>query len=310
MLTSIFTSIAPAKINLYLHVNGVRQDGLHLLDSLFAFTCLGDQISLHEAPELGLNVTGYHKKDQLSFINNNIIIKTIKIVAHMLNRPPNLHVSLTKRLPIAAGLGGGSSNAATVLRLLTEIWPETRQLNMYEIAKMLGSDVSAFVPEKTALAVSGAGDTLDHVPTLPPLFVVLATPSYPVYTKDIFGRMRSTSPPKHCTQDPLTEQDFTSSSNFIKALTHRSNHLEPHAFELLPEIKTLKKDMIERQNCALARMSGSGGTVFGLFKDAPDADRAQVELKKIYPDYWVQATPLLTHFPSTTQESSCIKPIN
>ena len=163
---------APAKINLYLHVTGKRPDGYHLLDSLFAFARDGDVITAKQADGLSLEIIG---APDLSAGEDNIVIKAARKLAAALGIEPNAHLILEKNLPIASGIGGGSTDAAAALKALQVLWKKTLpDEKLYALALELGADVPSCLAGK-AVQVSGVGEILTPAPEIPALPPVITT---------------------------------------------------------------------------------------------------------------------------------------
>ena len=278
---------APAKLNLYLHVTGRRADGYHELDSLVTFTALGDTLEIAPAETFELVVTGPFA-DALD-AGENLAAQAVTELAERLGRPAGVQIALDKRIPVAAGLGGGSADAAAVLRGLSRLWRLGAEHAgaLYETALGLGADVPVCLASRAA-CMAGIGERLSAPPRLPPCGVLLVNPGVPVPTGPVFAARRGPySNPSRIDEAP---QD---ASVLAALLRTRRNDLERPAIEQVPEIGVVLARLAEAPGCLLARMSGSGGTCFGLFEDEVGAAAAAGAIARDHPAWWVQSTRLV-----------------
>ena len=278
---------APAKVNLYLHVTGRRADGYHLLDSLFAFAKDGDVVSVRNAETLSLKVKGPYA-GALPDTKENIVLKAARALAETCAVTTGAEIILEKNLPVASGIGGGSADAAAVLKALCQLWnTDISEQKLSEIALRLGADVPSCLCSE-AVQVSGIGDVLTPAPAFPRLFVVLVNPNKPVSTPAVF----KTRDPVFSQASPLTEKiaDF---DDFILALSRRRNDLYEAACRLEPDIGQVIWELNDSPFCRLARMSGSGGTCFGLFPDAQKAFSACEKMRSKHPNWWFLNTMIV-----------------
>ncbi|MEJ0063412.1 MAG: 4-(cytidine 5'-diphospho)-2-C-methyl-D-erythritol kinase [Alphaproteobacteria bacterium] len=278
------TMFAPAKINLYLHVTGRREDGYHLLDSLVAFADIGDRIAVEAADRFEFALTG-PMAASLAGENpeGNLAVRAAKTLALAAKKPLNFKITLEKNLPIASGIGGGSTDAAAALLALARFWnlrPET--LPLHEIARGLGQDIPACLLRRPCY-FRNIGDELDPAPNLPRTGIVLANPGLSVPTPAVFKRRQGDFSPPARLEPAATLQDL------IAALKTRRNDLYAPAIELAPAIADCLNAVAATQDCLLARMSGSGATCFGLYETAALAGAAAAALQKQHPDWWVQS---------------------
>ncbi len=275
---------APAKINLYLHVTGKRPDGYHLLDSLFAFAADGDVIAVEPAAELSLEIVG---APDLSAGEDNIVIKAARKLAAALGIEPNARIVLEKNLPIASGIGGGSTDAAAVLKALQLLWnKKLPDEKLYALALELGADVPSCLAGK-AVQVSGVGEILTPAPKIPALPVVLVNPNKPVSTPAVF----KTRKPVFSEPMPLTA-DCADADAFVAELKKRHNDLQDAACALEPAVGEVLQALEKQRICLFSAMSGSGGTCFGLFRTPKDAAQACADLTANHPNWWVKQTAL------------------
>jgi 4-diphosphocytidyl-2-C-methyl-D-erythritol kinase len=281
---------APAKINLTLHVLGRRADGYHDLVSLVAFAGTGDDLRLEPGPALALQVTG-PTAPQAGGEADNLVLKASRLLAERVKGLKAGAFHLTKRLPVAAGIGGGSSDAAAALRLLARLndLPLTHPA-LREAARQTGADVPVCLEPKARI-MRGVGEELGAPLNLPRLFAVLVNPRVPVETPAVFKALglqpgQSLNGPDH--------PDFASASEgaFLDSLRAARNDLEPPALTLQPVIGEALGLMQQTEGCRLARMSGSGATVFGLYSDCETAAEAAKRIRRERPHWWVKATSL------------------
>ena len=275
---------APAKINLYLHVTGKRPDGYHLLDSLFAFAQDGDVVTAEHADGLSLEIIG---APDLSAGEDNIVIKAARKLAAALGIEPNAHLILEKNLPIASGIGGGSTDAAAALKALQVLWKKTLpDEKLYALALELGADVPSCLAGK-AVQVSGVGEVLTPAPEIPALPVVLVNPNKPVSTPAVF----KTRKPVFSEPMPLT-QNCADAAEFIGELKKRHNDLQDAACALEPAVAEVLHVLENQPLCLFSAMSGSGGTCFGLFRTPENAANAAEDIAATHPNWWVKQTAL------------------
>ncbi|HZH51426.1 MAG TPA: 4-(cytidine 5'-diphospho)-2-C-methyl-D-erythritol kinase [Microvirga sp.] len=281
---------APAKINLTLHVLGRRADGYHELESLVAFAGTGDDLRLDPGPSLALRVSG-PTASLTGHDANNLVLKAARLLAERVEglRPGTFH--LTKRLPVAAGIGGGSSDAAAALRLLARLnglplaHPAVR-----EAARLTGADVPVCL-EPRARMMRGTGEEVGRALRLPRLFAVLLNPRVPVETPKVFKALglepgQTLKGGGH----PVMEADPT--APLLDVLRAARNDLERPAREVEPLVGEALRLVSATPDCRLVRMSGSGATVFGLYDDCRAAAEAAKRLGRERPGWWVKATSL------------------
>lgn len=266
--------IAPAKINLYLHVGGLRRDRLHDLKSLFVFADGGDVIAAEPARDLSLKITGPFSAPLLSApAEKNLVLRAARALQAATGVSAGARITLDKRLPIAAGVGGGSADAAAALRALMRLWRiEIGAGALHKIAFALGADVPACLSRAPVL-VSGAGERLARAPGLPPLAVCLVNTRVPMPTGPVFRAFDAANPAPAPPADP----PFTALSGIgaVRALFAATrNDLEPYAAAREPSVRRAIAALSAAPGALPARMSGSGATVFALFSSRVGAARA------------------------------------
>lgn len=274
----MITEIAPAKINLYLHVGGLRADGLHDLASLFAFTEDGDRISVEKAEEISLRVTGPFAEALAGLPpEKNLVCKAAALLKEQCGVAEGAAITLEKNLPVAAGIGGGSADAAACLRALVALWKvEIGDAALAKLAFRLGADVPACL-EKAPVNVTGAGEKRAPGPVLPPLWACLVNPGVDMPTGPVFRAFDAAcpSPPP-----PVTAVLKGVSYDAVTQLMDETrNDLEPIAVSIAPEIAAVIEFLKRQPGALAARMSGSGATCFALFASFGAARRAQENAK-------------------------------
>ena len=287
------TGLAPAKINLFLHVGPLQADGYHPLASLVAFADVGDRVTVVRADNssggLSLTVEGPFGAG-LAAEPDNLILKALRALGQAAGiGEPALHVVLDKQLPIAAGLGGGSADAGTALKLArTLLGLDFDDVALEAVAGVVGADGPMCLRARSAWA-EGRGDVLTDAVDLPPLHAVLVNPGVPSPTGAVYRAFDAG--PAGSTERPAPPADWSPAS-VIGWLADQRNDLEPPALALTPAIQPALDAVAARTGVGLTRMSGSGATVFGLFAAPGDADRAAAALAADHPGWWVRRTVL------------------
>ncbi|MBN9072148.1 MAG: 4-(cytidine 5'-diphospho)-2-C-methyl-D-erythritol kinase [Rhizobiales bacterium] len=277
--------LAPAKVNLALHVTGRRDDGYHLLQSLVGFCSFGDLLAVEPSEEDELIVTGPFAAHVPISDDNLVIAARDRLRAFLGSRDtPAVRIRLEKNLPVASGVGGGSSDAATALKELTALWaPDVPASRLHEIALALGADVPMCL-EGRALRAEGVGERLVPVGPLPPLPMILVNPGPAVSTAHVFGALeRRDNPPLPDLPDSLPLPGL------LARLEETRNDLQQAAAGLAPDITAVLAELGEA-GARFARMSGSGATCFGIFPSLLLAEEAARGLSRRRPEWFVKAT--------------------
>jgi len=258
---------AYAKVNLWLNVVGRRADGYHLLDSLVAFVDLADRVEASAADRLSLVLDGPSSSSLLGEADN-LVLKAARRLADRAGVAPRAEIRLTKHIPVAAGLGGGSADAAATLRELVDLWrvamPEEE---LFDLAQSLGADVPMCLAGRAAL-VSGIGERLDPAPPLPRAAVLLVNPGSALATREVFAALDG----KFSQPKPL-HRPWRDLGQFAQELASRGNDLSAPAVALSPDIADVLGFLRGTAGVQYAGMSGSGATCFALY-DALDAARS------------------------------------
>jgi len=317
---------APAKINLYLHITGRRDDGFHELDSLVVFADVGDVITVSEGDGLSLTITGPFA-DGLSCDDDNLVLRAARKLAERTERTgtkANAHITLEKNLPVASGIGGGSADAAATLQALVRFWNiELADDDIHHVAHdvadnidmaralstlfklwrddlgsdMLGSiglELGADVPvclEGRPTYMGGIGERLDMAPHLPAAWLVLVNPGVSISTPAVFNAYKDAPPPF---SKPARFHDHPRDAQHLaELLAGRDNDLMAPAVALSPEIQQVLDALAPLNGALLTRMSGSGATCFALFNSQNEAAAAAASLSQAHPDWWVSAAEML-----------------
>jgi 4-diphosphocytidyl-2-C-methyl-D-erythritol kinase len=292
-LSAVLTERARAKVNLTLHVRGRRADGYHDLESLVAFADCADGLTLAPAAQLALKVAG-PRADECGSLDDNLVLKAARALGE---RVPGLTMGtfgLDKHLPAAAGIGGGSADAAAALRLLARVNKlKSDDARIVSAGSATGADIPVCL-KSSACVMRGVGERLSAV-SMPPLPAVLINPGVPVATKDVFAALGLRpgdpfGPDQHVAQ--IVWPHTTSAADWVRAITSGRNDLEPPALRIQPVIGDVLAALGASDGCLLARMSGSGATCFGLFRDDVAARDAEQEIGGRELRWWVAATTL------------------
>jgi 4-diphosphocytidyl-2-C-methyl-D-erythritol kinase len=283
------TESAPAKVNLTLAVLGRRADGYHLLDSLVTFADFGDRLSLLPGPSLSLGLRGATAADA-GVLDDNLVLKAARALADEIPGVGLGRFVLDKRLPVAAGLGGGSADAGAALRLIgraNQIARDDRRL--MRAARRVGADVPVCLDPRPRL-MRGIGERLSEPLEVPRLHAVLVNPRVALPTKDVFAAL-GLLPGERVTA-PRRGKLPRDAEGLINWLSSRANCLQGAAIKLRPQIARVLAALSREPGCRLARMSGSGATCFGLFMSSRAAGMAARRLASAHPRWWVKATVL------------------
>lgn len=282
---------ARAKINLTLHVRGRRADGWHDLESLVAFAGCGDTLELTPGPALSLTVDG-PTAVAAGAGDDNLVLRAARASAERIEGLATGAFRLVKRLPVAAGVGGGSADAAAALRLIARAnGLATDDPRLMEAARSIGADVPVCMRSRARM-MTGTGEILGVPLRLPPLFAALVNPGVPLPTKDVFGRLGLAPGASHATGKHPAIPDGTDVATLLPLLRRARNDLEDPAGVLAPLVVHALGSLGAARGCRLARMSGSGATCYGLFETCRAAGMAAKVIRVAHPDWWVKATVL------------------
>ena len=266
--------IAPAKINLYLHVGAKRADGLHDLASLFVFADFGDVLSVEPSDAITLEITGpFAAPLQREKTSTNLVMRAAETLKQASGARGGARMTLEKRLPIAAGVGGGSADAAAALRALVRLWGlSISEHELRRLAFRLGADVPACLGAGP-VDVAGAGEVILAGPRLAPFWICLVNPFEAMPTGPIF-RSFDDAHPNPPAPAITARRGFFSVEDIKRLMASTRNDLQPFAVARRGSVQTIIEWLSSRNGALYARMSGSGATVFALFTSAAAAARA------------------------------------
>ena len=274
-------ALSRVKVNLYLHIIGKRADGYHNLDSLVAFPEIGDEILVSPSNSINLKITGKSKKELNE--KENLILKAIKLLK---NRKMGADIHLIKDTPISAGLGGGSSNAAVSLKLLSKLWnvplPSINEL------VLLGADIPVCMDWRLQ-RMQGIGEKNSFVVSPDSLWIVLLNNGDRVPTSTVFQGLTQNEFSGLVNVPRLNEKNI-----LIKFLKSTRNDLEKSAIKNYPAINDLINSLNLTNGCLVARMSGSGSTCFGLYEKKDEAEKANKHLLNKFPNAWIKVAKIFS----------------
>ena len=274
-------ALSRVKVNLYLHIIGKRADGYHNIDSLVAFPEIGDEILVSPSNSINLKITGKSKKELNE--KENLILKAIKLLK---NRKMGADIHLIKDTPISAGLGGGSSNAAVTLKLLSKLWnvplPPINEL------VLLGADIPVCMDWRLQ-RMQGIGEKNSFVVSPDSLWIVLLNNGDRVPTSTVFQSVTQNEFSGLVNVPRLNEKNI-----LIKFLKSTGNDLERAAIKNFPIIDDLINSLNLTSGCLIARMSGSGSTCFGLYEKKDEAEKAKKHLLNKFPNAWIKVAKIFS----------------
>lgn len=269
------TEFAPAKVNLALHVVGRRDDGYHLLDSLVAFADIGDHLSLTQSDKIALNITGPRQAFAPADATN-----LAWQAAEMMGATPA--IDLDKHLPAAAGIGGGSADAAAVMRLLAR----DHGVALPAHPEKLGADIPVCLLSRAA-RMQGIGERITPIANFPELHGVLANPGAILSTPDVFAKLHKMGGENDLrfTRLPSLPKQWNSTAELITWLRATRNDLAAPAVQIAPKIADVLTALHQTPECLFAQLSGSGATCFGLYATREQAEAAAASLADR--DWWI-----------------------
>ncbi len=268
---------APAKINYHLHVLGRRPDGYHDLDSLMGFLDVGDEIEIKSSASFIYTVSGDFKHHLPQDKTQDLVIRAVRLFEQVAQINVNISLHLTKNIPSSAGLGGGSSDAATILLGLND-WFKTgfSEDELCKIGLVLGSEVPVCIRRRLT-HVSGRGEILEEATSIDVLPMLMVWPNIFCTTEKIFK--------EHCS-----------------VLSHEGNDLTTVVTMLYPEVKRCLKELRVQKGCVRAQMNGSGSSCFAVFEKEEHAENARLNLVMSFPDWWVRLVHALPSIVFSEQE--------
>tara|TARA_B100000287_G_scaffold434969_1_gene501207 strand:- start:5344 stop:6210 length:867 start_codon:yes stop_codon:yes gene_type:complete len=283
------TKLSPAKINLYLEIQEKTHNGYHNLESLMTLCNFGDVIEVKLAESFNFKMNGpFSSKLSKS---SNIIIKAINLLEKKYEQKFAVEINLTKNLPIASGMGGGSSNAATTILCIAELFKLNLTKKFLNYLFFLGADVPFCFFRKTAI-VRGKGEKVFPLKKkIPEFFLLLVNPMKEISTKLIFENLKIQ--PR---QQSNFDENLLQEESFIKFLKSKSNHLQTEAIIQCPDIKLILDFLDNKTNTLLSRLTGSGATCFALYDYKEDLDKAYDLVTERFEDFWVKKTKIDNYF--------------
>lgn len=283
--------MAHAKLNLFLHVTNKLDNGFHSLDSMIGFSAYGDRLRLDPSDQFHLSYSGPFAETLSRQSGTDLVEKAAHAYAEARGCAPAISLHLEKNLPIASGIGGGSADAAAVLKGLSHYFGPLPEDKLNQIALSLGADVPMCLSGKAAIA-RGIGEELTPVPNFSEVPILLVNPMIQVPTPAIFkARQGDFTPNINLAKIPSAFQTVQSLLTFLDG-TH--NDLAPPAIQLAPEIDLVLSALSQQSDCLLARMSGSGATCFAFFPDLSSCQKAKQNLQEKHTNWWIQSSKLIS----------------
>ena len=293
MNTDNYSALAPAKVNLFLHVGPVQANGRHPLDSLvmFAGEAAADRLEIMISDDLSMTITGpgMTNPDYIGPVDDNLVLRAARALQAETGTSQGAAFTLDKRLPIAAGIGGGSADAAAALRLLTDLWG-TDPAAARKVAPDLGGDVPVALQGHAAL-MQGEGERVRRAAGLPRVPALLVNPNLACPTGPIF-RAYDEAGGGAGFREFGAVPPFERVWDLVHWLREQRNDLQAPAIAAVPEIAGVLDTLQALPDAQLTRMSGSGATCFALFETEAAARRAEAQLSAARPDWWIRATSL------------------
>jgi 4-diphosphocytidyl-2-C-methyl-D-erythritol kinase len=278
---------APAKVNLFLNVTGRRADGYHELDSLFAFCGLADTVTIATAEDLRFDAPVGPYAHAVEHDGTNLVMRAAALLRQAAGVAAGARIGLTKVIPVAAGLGGGSADAAAVLSGLNRFWglhwPDAR---LEALAERLGADVPACV-RSAPVHARGIGERLSPAPALPPCGVLLANPRIPTPTPAVFKIFSTANPVIAPLVRPASPDAYGDLASLVADVASRGNDLLPAAIAVTPAIGEVLAALRATPGVAHAGLSGSGATCFALLETPALAGEAARGLAARHPGWWI-----------------------
>lgn len=278
--------LSPIKLNLFLEVINKTSDGYHQLESLMIFCKFGDFIKIKKSNKFLFSIEGPFSENLST--RQNIIIDTVSLLENFFGMKFNIEIVLKKNLPISSGMGGGSSNAATVFHCLKNLYNlKIKKKDLDELLFSLGADVPFCYYRKSAM-VKGKGEKIFFLnKKIRELPVVLVNPLIEISTKKIFENLNLNKSYK----DKFDYNDIDK-ANFFNYLEEKKNDLQPFAEKICPKIREISDFLKVKTNAKFSRMTGSGATCFSIYENKDDAIKAERILRSEFKKIWIKRTEL------------------
>ena len=278
---------ARAKLNLFLHVGSRGTDGYHALESLVVFAAFGDHLQLTPSDSFALARSGPYAAELPDRPDEDLTARAVAGLAEIFGRAPAFTITLEKNIPVAAGLGGGSADAAAAIRLVCREWGvDAHDPRVLALAAGLGADVPMCLHSRPAW-IAGVGERVTPVSNFAQLDLLLVNPGVPLSTAQVFGAYALVVP---AAGRDRQSGDFATSASVLTFLETQRNDLTGPAQGLCPVISDVLDSLEKWPGCQLARMSGSGPTCFAIFDNEDACNGAARELGARHPDWWVRPT--------------------
>jgi 4-diphosphocytidyl-2-C-methyl-D-erythritol kinase len=288
---------APAKVNLFLKITAIRDDGYHELYSLFAFLDLADQLEITKSDHFSLAFDGKFAADLVRDVKNNILTKTIDLFHQQFAISKNLAIKLTKNIPISSGLGGGSSDSATLMKALNQIYNlKLGKKQLQEISLKLGSDIAFFFEDQACLSV-GRGEVAVEYCNFKPIPALIINPNIALSTKEVYQKFDQEFSFKTANKIDFNHNLKMLRSNDVFSLIKSiDNDLLNPAVLILAEIREILSAIMGQNGCQIAKMSGSGASCFGVFLKDDDLDLAYDNLIRVFPSYFIMKSKIYSNY--------------
>ncbi len=287
----MISRLAAAKVNLDLRVTARRGDGYHELDSLIVFSSIGDRLTFEPAEALELRLDGpYAGSLESEDHQSNLVLRAAELLRRSCGQPElGARITLTKNLPVASGLGGGSADAAASLSGLVELWGlDVGAPELADIGLKLGADVPVCLMGRPCY-LRGIGENISLLRSFPRAWLVLVNPRKALATPQVFAAFDGRFSLGREAGETGAPEDFASLDSLLAALKESRNDLERPATALVPDIEDCLTVLGAEAGCLLARMSGSGASCFGLFASQDEARKAANSISDRRSDWWVAA---------------------
>ena len=278
-----------SKLNLYLEIKKKLSNGYHEIDSLYVLTDIHDNLTFSPSNDISLIVNG-DEKSKLGETNKNIIIKTIKLIQETLKINKGVAITLDKKIPIAAGLGGGSSNAAVTIKECIKLWKpkEKIKINSNDIAYKLGADIPFFLEGSSAI-VGGIGEKIYPLNFFPKLFALIVNPRLHISTKSVYS---SYAGPFIKNSNKFSNIGQATKNSLLAYLNSRKNCLTNIVLQKEPIVGDVLDLLSQTHGVELVRMSGSGPTCFALYSNRKNMDIAYNLIKNKNPNWWIKKSQI------------------
>ena len=272
----MLSAFSPAKINLFLNVVGKRNDGYHLLESLFIPLKLVDKLSVHLSETLEVKLKYNKRLVSNKKIDDNIVLRVAEKLKDEFNVTSGAKFIIKKNIPLSAGLGGGSSNAAVALDLLCKLWQiDLSYKEKVDFLTPLGADIPFFIKKVPAI-IKGIGEKVFPIIVNKKLFMLLVNPNFAISTEEVY---------KMGFQNYSVKLKHKSPRYIGNLILDGKNDLEANAKKIKPPLTKLLNEIKLKSGCLVARLSGSGATCFGLFEDEEKLESAYKYFEKL--NFWV-----------------------